>query len=63
MRRFEPLLGTPFTIVCGGENFDPRGPEALLFRHPSVGEVAVVGLPGAKWGEQVRPFCGPSRAR
>jgi hypothetical protein len=25
----------------------------LLFRHPSVGEVAMVDLPDGKWGEQV----------
>ncbi len=43
-------------IIRGGENIYPRELEELLFRHPSVGEVAVVGLPDAKWGEQVAAF-------
>jgi fatty-acyl-CoA synthase len=43
-------------IIRGGENIYPRELEELLFRHPSVGEVAVLGLPDAKWGEQVAAF-------
>ncbi len=39
-------------IIRGGENVYPRELEELLFRHPSVAEVAVVGLPDAKWGEE-----------
>jgi fatty-acyl-CoA synthase len=27
-----------------------------LFRHPNVGEVAVIGLPHEKWGEEVAAF-------
>jgi len=46
-------------IIRGGENIYPRELEELLFRHPSVGEVAVVGLPDAKWGEQVAAFLRP----
>jgi fatty-acyl-CoA synthase len=43
-------------IIRGGENIYPRELEELLFRHPSVGTVAVVGLPDAKWGEEVAAF-------
>ena len=43
-------------IIRGGENIYPRELEELLFRHPSIGTVAVVGLPDAKWGEEVAAF-------
>lgn len=43
-------------IIRGGENIYPREIEELLFRHPSVGEVAVVGLPDERMGEEVGAF-------
>ncbi len=43
-------------IIRGGENIYPRELEELLFRHPSIGGVAIVGLPDAKWGEEVGAF-------
>ena len=43
-------------IIRGGENIYPREIEELLFEHPKVAEVAVVGLPDAKWGEIVGAF-------
>ena len=43
-------------IIRGGENIFPREIEQRLFTHPSVGDVAVVGIPDAKWGEQVCAF-------
>jgi fatty-acyl-CoA synthase len=43
-------------IIRGGENIYPREIEELLFRHPSVGEVAVVGLPDERLGEEVGAF-------
>ena len=43
-------------IIRGGENIYPRELEDLLFAHPSVSEVAVVGLPDEKWGEVVGAF-------
>jgi fatty-acyl-CoA synthase len=46
-------------IIRGGENIYPRELEELLFRHPKVGEVAVVGLPDEKWGEVVAAFVRP----
>ncbi|HSG88035.1 MAG TPA: AMP-binding protein [Pseudomonadales bacterium] len=43
-------------IIRGGENIYPRELEELLYRHPTVGEVAVVGLPDARFGEVVAAF-------
>jgi fatty-acyl-CoA synthase len=43
-------------IIRGGENIYLRELEELLFRHPKVGEVAVIGLPHEKWGEEVAAF-------
>ncbi len=38
-------------IISGGENIYPAELEAVITTHPSVAEVAVVGLPDSKWGE------------
>jgi fatty-acyl-CoA synthase len=46
-------------IIRGGENIYPREIEELLCAHPSVAEVAVVGLPDATWGESVAAFVRP----
>ena len=43
-------------IIRGGENIYPRQIEDLLFRHPTVGDVAVVGLPSERMGEEVGAF-------
>jgi fatty-acyl-CoA synthase len=32
----------------------------LLFRHPMVSEVAIIGLPHEKWGEEVAAFIRPA---
>ncbi|WP_368666342.1 long-chain fatty acid--CoA ligase [Ammoniphilus sp. CFH 90114] len=40
-------------IITGGENVYPQEIEHLLDQHPSIDEVAVVGLPDPKWGEVV----------
>ena len=50
-------------IIRGGENVYPREIEELLHRHPSVGDVAVVGLPDEKWGETVAAFVRPARGQ
>ena len=47
-------------IIRGGENIYPRELEELLFRHPKVGEVAVIGVPNEKWGEEVAAFIRPA---
>jgi fatty-acyl-CoA synthase len=43
-------------IIRGGENLFPREIEEVLFTHPRVADVAVVGLPDDKWGEVVAAF-------
>jgi fatty-acyl-CoA synthase len=47
-------------IIRGGENISPREVEELLFAHPTVADVAVVGLPDDKWGEEVAAFVRPA---
>ncbi len=41
-------------IVSGGENVYPREIEDVLFEHPSVADVAVIGVPDENWGESVK---------
>ena len=40
-------------IIRGGENIYPREIEAILEEHPSVAAAAVIGVPDARFGEQV----------
>lgn len=40
-------------IIRKGENISARELEDLLFKHPKVGDVAVIGLPDAERGERV----------
>jgi acyl-CoA synthetase (AMP-forming)/AMP-acid ligase II len=42
-----------FRIKTGGYNVFPTEIENVLAEHPAVNEVAVVGLPDARWGERV----------
>lgn len=41
-------------IVSGGENIYPAEVESVLYNHPSVADVAVIGVPDEKWGEAVK---------
>jgi acyl-CoA synthetase (AMP-forming)/AMP-acid ligase II len=40
-------------IITGGENVSSIEVEDCLYQHPSVAEVAVIGIPHDKWGETV----------
>ena len=43
-------------IISGGENISSVEVEGVLLRHPAVQEVAIVGMPHAKWGEAPHAF-------
>jgi fatty-acyl-CoA synthase len=43
-------------IIRGGENLFPAEIENAMLEHEAVTEVAVVGIPDEKWGEQVACF-------
>jgi acyl-CoA synthetase (AMP-forming)/AMP-acid ligase II len=40
-------------IVTGGENVYSREVEEVLYRHPAIAEVAVIGIPDPVWVERV----------
>ncbi|MDQ1395870.1 MAG: fatty-acyl-CoA synthase, partial [Acidimicrobiaceae bacterium] len=40
-------------VITGGENVYPAEIESVLYEHPAVAEVAVIGLPDERWGEAV----------
>ncbi len=43
-------------IISGGENISSVEVENVIYRHPEVLEVAVVGVPDSKWGEVPKAF-------
>ncbi len=55
-------------IVSGGENVYPAEIESVLFDHPDVDQVAVIGVPDLRWGETpkalvvLKPGCKPDAA-
>jgi fatty-acyl-CoA synthase len=40
-------------VISGGENVYPAEVESVLYEHPAVAEVAVIGVPDDRWGEAV----------
>ena len=43
-------------IIKAGENIAPREIEEVLYSHPKVSEAAVVGVPDAVYGEDIKAF-------
>lgn len=41
-------------IISGGENIYPAEVENALYSNPAIADVAVIGVPDAKWGEAVK---------
>ena len=51
-------------IIRGGENLFPAEIENALLEHDAISEIAIVGIPDEKWGEQVACFMrGNSKPR
>jgi long-chain acyl-CoA synthetase len=47
-------------IISGGVNIYPAESEGVLLTHPAVRDVAVIGVPDAEWGQQVRAVVEPA---
>ena len=47
-------------IIRGGENIYAREIEQVLFTHPAISDVSVLGLPHATWGEIVAAVLVPA---
>ena len=41
-------------VIVGGANVYPAEVENVLLAHPSIADVAVIGVPDDEWGEQVK---------
>ncbi|MDX1375582.1 MAG: AMP-binding protein [Burkholderiales bacterium] len=48
-----------FMIISGGVNIYPQEVENLLVTHPKVADVAVIGVPNAEFGEEVKAVVQP----
>jgi acyl-CoA synthetase (AMP-forming)/AMP-acid ligase II len=46
-------------IITGGENVSSIEVEDVIFSHPAVAEVAVIGVPSEKWGETILALVVP----
>jgi len=46
-------------IIRGGENIYPREIEEYLYSHPDVSDVQVIGVPSARYGEEVMAWIKP----
>lgn len=49
-----------FMIISGGVNIYPQEVENVLALHPSIADVAVIGVPDPEMGEQVKAVVVPS---
>jgi fatty-acyl-CoA synthase len=46
-------------VIRGGENIYPREIEEFLYTHPDVEDVQVIGVPDAKYGEELMAWIKP----
>jgi fatty-acyl-CoA synthase len=46
-------------VIRGGENVYPREVEEFLYGHPAVGDVQVIGVPDARYGEELCAWVRP----
>ncbi|PWA09208.1 hypothetical protein DCC39_13570 [Pueribacillus theae] len=46
-------------VISGGVNIYPEEIEDVLYKHPYVREVAIIGVPDEKWGESLKAFIVP----
>lgn len=46
-------------IIRGGENIYPREIEEFLYAHPKISDIQVIGIPSAKFGEEVMAWIKP----
>ena len=46
-------------IIRGGENIYPREIEEFLYTHPNVADAQVIGVPSARYGEEVMAWIKP----
>jgi fatty-acyl-CoA synthase len=46
-------------VIRGGENIYPREIEEFLYTHPGVADVQVIGVPDAKYGEELMAWVKP----
>jgi fatty-acyl-CoA synthase len=44
-------------IITGGENVYPAEVEAVLYDHPKIADIAILGQPDERWGEAVVAVC------
>jgi len=48
-------------IISGGENIYPAEIESIIFGHPKVADVGVIGQPDRDWGESVKAVVVPKQ--
>jgi acyl-CoA synthetase (AMP-forming)/AMP-acid ligase II len=48
-------------VKSGGENVSSLRVESVVSQHPSIGRVAVIGLPSDRWGEEVTAVVVPAQ--
>ena len=46
-------------VIRGGENIYPREIEEFLYTHPDIEDVQVIGVPDAKYGEELMAWIKP----